>query len=438
MNAYQYKLRKPKNFIIINIAFALFYCWFYDFIFSNYIVVLFGSKYVQPSSFELIELCIVGALPIVFYRGLRNIASVFSIFVYIFAYVPFNETLVVGGWGSSFLDYRIVFFVAMCVFFITDNIKLYNKPFLTPTKIPFKQFERISWILLLVVVGLNVGNLHFTNFLQDRDELYDLRENLNVVGGTLVVYLLFWFKNVILPILLVCYMRRKNMIKVGCAFLGCVAMFMIDQQKLTFVMPFVIVVLYYFYQKRKTLFLDTYHLLIMGAFILFPFLCLLFMNKSDVVYEIAAILIMRTQCIEGMILNTYLNFFGHDGLHPYTYYSHIGIINTLTGMYPYNTSLGHVVTNGGANANAMFWLMDGVAAAGLVGCIIISIIFVFVKGLFNGISNRCNVALFSIISLFAMSMTMNVSLFTALLSCGLILFYLIFSYVDFSEFDFMN
>ena len=148
---------------------------------------------------------------------------------------------------------------------------------------------------------------------------------------------------------------------------------------------------------------------------------------------------MRTQCIEGMELNTYLTFFGHDGLsHSYTYYSHIGIINAITGMYPYSTSLGHAVTNGGANANGMFWLMDGVAAAGLEGCIFISAIFIFVKGLFNGISNRCNVALFSIISLFTMSMTMNVSLFTALLSCGLILFYLIFVYVDFSEFDFMN
>ena len=439
INLYQYKSRKPKNFIIINFAFALFYCWFYDFIFSNYIAVLFGSEYARPTSSELIELCIVGALPIVFYKGLSNIASVFSIFVYIFAYVPFNETLVVGGWGRPFLDYRIVFFVAMCAFFISDNIKLYSKPFKSPTKMPFKKFERISWALLILVVGLNVGNLHMTNFLQSKSEMYELRENLHVVGGAPVVYLLYWFKNTILPILLVCYLRNKNVIKVGCAFVGCIVMFMIDQQKITFIAPFVIVALYFFYQMHKTLFSDTYHLLIMGALILFPFLCFLFMYKSDSVYEISAILIMRTQCIEGMELNTYLNFFGHDGLsHPYTYYSHIGIINAITGMYPYSTSLGHAVTNGGANANGMFWLMDGVAAAGLEGCIFISAIFIFVKGLFNGISNRCNVALFSIISLFTMSMTMNVSLFTALLSCGLILFYLIFVYVDFSEFDFMN
>lgn len=440
-NSHRIEQQNLRNNISLNFVFALLYCWVYDMVYSDYIAVAFLFEYIQPSKVELFELCVIGAFPIVFYKGIGNIASIFSLFVYIFAYIPFNETLVVGGWGSSFFDYRLVFFVSMCVFFLTDNIRLHERPFFTPTKIPFKEFERIAWIALIIVVALNARNLHLTNFLQSKKEMYELRANLDVVGGTPVLYVLYWLKNTILPILLVCYMRREDKFMIGCAFLGCISMYMIDQQKLTFIAPFVIVILYYLYNRDQVKFSNMYHFLIMGFFMISFAIILLFylLGKFELVGEFAAVVLMRTQCIEGMELQTYLNFFGHDGVgHPYTYYSHIGVINALTGMYPYSTSIGHVVTYGGANANGMFWLMDGIAAAGLSGCIFISVVFVLVKNFFNGISNRCNVALFSIISLFSMSMTMNVSLFTALFSCGLILFYLIFSYVDFGEFDFHN
>ena len=45
---------------------------------------------------------------------------------------------------------------------------------------------------------------------------------------------------------------------------------------------------------------------------------------------------------------------------------------------------------------------------------------------------KIDVSVFAIISTFAMASAMNVSLFTALLSCGLIVMYLLFSYVDLS------
>ena len=75
--------------------------------------------------------------------------------------------------------------------------------------------------------------------------------------------------------------------------------------------------------------------------------------------------------------------------------------------------------------------MDGIAAGGIYGCIVISIIFMVIKSFFNGIKYKCSPELFAVFSLFAMSMTMNVSLFTALFSCGLLLLYFLFVFVDF-------
>lgn len=422
-----------KNRFVINAIIAAIYVLFYDFIYNVYVCTLFDETYIPLNGTQYLELVLFGIVPIFFYGGLKNIASVFSIFTYILAYIPFNETLSVGGWRQDFMDYRIVFFVSMCVFFLTDNCTLGRRLFKIKPNVKFITFRKISYLLLVFVILLNVSNLHFTNFMQNRSDLYDLRANLRVVGGTPVIYLIYWFKNVILPLLIVTSLIRKEYIHFVVAFIGCMCMFMIDQQKITFFVPFAIVLLYYIYVKKGRLIRDSFHNMIMLLLIFVPFVCYTFKDVSDIAYEVASIVIYRTQCIEGQELNTYLKFFGHDGLHPYTYFSHIGIINLFTRGYPYGElSLGNVVSYGGSNANGMFWLMDGIAAGGIYACVFISCVFVIVKSLFNGIRQRCKVEIFAIISLFAMSMTMNVSLFTALFSCGLLLLFLLFVYVDFS------
>lgn len=422
-----------KNSVVVNTIIATIYVLFYDFIYNVYVCALFNETYIPLNSEQYIELILFGVVPVFFYKGLKNIASVFSVFTYILAYIPFNETLAVGGWRQDYIDYRIVFFISMCIFFISDSYTIGSHLFKKKPIVKFATFRNVSYLLLFLVVLLNISNLHFTNFMQNRSDLYDLRANLKVVGGTPVIYLIYWFKNIILPILIVTSLIRKEKTHFAIAFCGCICMFMIDQQKITFFAPFAIVMLYCIYKRNSGFFKNSFHNMIMGLLIVVPFLCFTFKDVSDTAYEIAAILIYRTQCIEGQELNTYLNFFGHGGLHPYTHFSHIGIVNFFTNEYPYgNLALGNAVTHGGSNANGMFWLMDGIAAGGIYACVFISCVFVFVKSLFNSIKQRCKVEMFAIISLFAMSMTMNVSLFTALLSCGLLLLYVLFIFVDFS------
>ena len=67
-------------------------------------------------------------------------------------------------------------------------------------------------------------------------------------------------------------------------------------------------------------------------------------------------------------------------------YSHIGIVNYITGAYPFGKdALGKAVWSGykgfsieeSMNANANFLVTDGVAAAGIYGVFIIAIIFYY-------------------------------------------------------------
>lgn len=427
-----------KNYILINFIFALAYSCFYDFIFYNYIVSLFFEPYHEMTLGTKISYYFLSVFPIVFYKGLKNIAAVFSIYVYIFAYIPFIETLSVGGYGPEFDDYRCVFFLGMCMFFLTDNLTLGKSMFYRKPLISYNKFQKLSLFILLFVVLINARNLHFTNFISADNNLYDLRANLNVVGGTLVLYLIFWLKNVIIPIILICSLINGDKLYSIISFVGFFLIFMIDQQKITFIAPFVIVLFYYLYKKKPAIFGNYYHLLLMSALMLFSFLCYSLHDVSNLAYTIAAILIMRTQCIEGMELNTYFNWFGHSGSHPYTYYSHINVINAITDSYPYNQAIGYVVTNDHGNANGMFWLMDGIAAGGIFGCIFISIIYIIVKSYFNGLYIKCDIRIFAIISTFVMASAMNLSLFTSLFSCGLLVYLLIFIYVDLPQLNNVN
>lgn len=210
-----------NNNVVLNIFMVILYILFYDFIYRYFVCSIFNEPYNSIDGYGYLNLLFFGGFPILLYKGLISIASVFSIFTYILAYIPFNETLAVGGWENQYFNYRIVFFVAMCLFFASDSLELYSAVFKRKTIIKYSSFRKLSYILLILVVLLNLSNLHLTNFLEDRGDLYDLRANLKVVGGTPVVYLVYWFKNIILPILLVSSLIRNEKLHVFIAFSGC-------------------------------------------------------------------------------------------------------------------------------------------------------------------------------------------------------------------------
>lgn len=280
-----------NNNIALNVIVVILYLLFYDFIYRYFVCAIFNEPYYPMDSYGYLKLLLLGGFPILFYKGLINIASVFSIFTYILAYIPFNETLAVGGWENQYSNYRIVFFVSMCLFFASDSFELNSAVFKRKTIFRYSTFRKVSYMLLILVVLLNLSNLHLTNFLEDRGDLYDLRANLKVVGGTPVVYLIYWFKNIILPILLVSSLIRKEKLHVFIVFTGCIIMFMIDQQKITFIVPFAILILYLIYEKKRLFFRNSFHNFILLILIIVPFLCFQFKDVSDIAFELAAILI---------------------------------------------------------------------------------------------------------------------------------------------------
>ena len=420
-----------ERYNLITILTAAIYAVVYDYIIREYLFVeweymlRYDYHNMDASIYSLyIIICII---PLFFYKGFKEIASIISIFSYIFVYVPFMNTLFVAGFPSEMSIVYVVFFlIAQILFFKTDTMH-YGRQLLKGNKtISFKTFEIFCILSFLFTVLTNLSKLHFVNiFTNDGSSMmYDLRVENGVNS-----YLCDWLKNVFIPILIVCYLKMGNYKKFALAFSAMVVIFMLDMQKITFIMPFIITALFYVYKTYPRGYMNYFHIYMLVALMIIPLSVI--MVNSEIYQSIAAILIMRTQCVGGRQFAAYFDCFEVQN-NPYTYFSHISFVNNLTGAYPYNVPIGYVVSQTDANSNANYFLMDGIAGAGIFGCVLVAMLFIVFKSYINSVGDHIDKGLCSIILLYSLSMLMNVSLFTALLTGGFIVFFLVCKYVDLS------
>lgn len=422
---------KLKIHILLNVLIAFLYTIVYDYIVRNYLFVQFGYmlnyEYHPMKGVEFALYSFLCVFPIVFYKGFRYLASIISIFSYILVYIPFLHTFFVANYPSEkVIPFITVFVIIQCVFFLTDKLQIGKKIYPTKKTISFRQFEWFTLLVMFLIIIPNFGKMHMVNFTSSEgsEMLYDLREEnaFNSYWGG-------WAKYVFLPILMVCYLKGNEYLKFILAFGGMMLIFMLDMQKITFIIPFVITILFFLYKYHQRLFINHFHIIIFLSLMILPVSMILADNE---LYDaVSSILIMRTQCVGGRQLASYFNFF-EIGNHPYTYFSHVNFVNMLTGMYPYSTPLGYVISGTDTNSNANFFLMDGIAGCGLLGCVIVSMVFVVFKAILNTVGNNIDKGFCAIILVFAIANMMNVSLFTALLTGGFIVFYIVCRFVDLS------
>ena len=231
-----------SNFII-----AAVYAVIYDYIYCNYMYGVWAS-YVDGSYFKMsidnyVLYVLFAAIPFVFYRSLKHIASAFSLFVYVLVYIPFIESLFVNGYPDWIrLGYSVLFFLIMCMFFLTDGVYILKRPFKKKRKLlSFNTIIVFTFLLLIIELVLNRGQLHLVNFLAEDNDLYSLRAETQLKG----IYFVCWIRSALLPLLLVYYLNRKSLIGVSIVVLAYISVFMLDKQKLTIIFPFALIVVYY-------------------------------------------------------------------------------------------------------------------------------------------------------------------------------------------------
>ena len=89
-----------------------------------------------------------------------------------------------------------------------------------------------------------------------------------------------------------------------------------------------------------------------------------------------------------------------------------------------------MVSYGAQNANATFFLTDGIAADGYIGIILIGILFLIMLHFINAVSFRYKSTDLLVIFLPTLTYVLNTSLFTTLLSSGLLVLIMIITFAD--------
>lgn len=425
------KLSPISNFII-----AAIYAVIYDYIYCNYMYGIWEAyvdgSYTPMSKYNYVLYLLIGAFPFVFYKGLKHVASAFSLFVYVLVYIPFIESLFVNGYSDWIrLSYSLLFCVIVCIFFLTDQIYMFKKLFKRKRKlISFNVIIVITILLLAVELLLNRSQLHLVNFFVADNDLYSLRSETHLTG----IYFVCWIRSALLPLLLVYYLNKKSYLGVALVIMAYLSVFMLDKQKLTIIFPFALIVIYYAFLYYKDAFGKYFHVFLMGLFAIVG-LFFTYIETNPVTLALGMIIVLRIQCIAGAELERYFDFFINQN-NPYTYYTHINFLDKLTGLYPYGElSIGQAVAGDGGNSNAAFWLMDGVAAGGMMGCVIISIFFIFFKSIMNSLETKCSVGICVTVLLFGIQSMVNMSLFTAIISNGFLIIFLLFLFVDVSAIE---
>ena len=374
----------------------------YDFMFEHFVFKLFyymGLDYIEMGPLPKTLWITFSILPFTLYKGIKSMSSYFCIFLYLLVYIPFIHVLFIVYFGME--SWRNLF-----------------KPLELRPALSFRWIEIITLIITAIFVLSRMKSMHFVNIFTQSDVLYDLRsQNSEAIngGGGFIAYLQGWLSGAFYPFLLVCYLREKKWLKALAILFGYILLFMVDMQKITFVMPFVLVALYFVVQLKHETISQRLHSLIIVTTVIISF-ALYFAQDNEILFVVGAIVLLRTVCVAGWLSQFYLHFFSE---HPYTHYSHINIVNALTNGYPYDVPLGVAVAHGTQNANANFFLTDGIAAWGLLGIVIIGLFFLLLLQFINAIAYRYDTKDLFVMFLPPLSYLLNASVFTTLLSNGL-------------------
>lgn len=401
---------------------ACIYALAYDFMYENFVYKLFSYigniDYVEIGIENRVLWILLSVLPFAAYRGLTKLSSFFSLFLYLFVYLPFIHAIFVAYNISQLqiYSYSLAMMVIMISLFKLGGEWTLLRDIVVKPQISLRTIEIITLVLTLLYVAIAHSSMHFVNIFTQSADMYAYREQNSEVeslGG--IAYVQGWLFGAFYPFLLVRYLKMKRRKMALLPLIGYFLLFAVDMQKMTFLMPFALIFMYYVISLNEEKICNYLHSFMMVCILIISLVLYIFQD-DEIVFTLAAIVLLRTVCVAGWLTQFYIHFFNEN---PYTYYSHINIVNYITESYPYTEPLGKVVAYGSQNANANFFLTDGVAACGLVGIVMIGLFFATILMFINSISARYKKSDMFIIFMPTIAYFLNASIFTTLLSSGL-------------------
>lgn len=421
----------------VNFITAALYIFIYRYIHTEFLVPVWGYFGYYNHTCTLYEIPLTDLIVLfpIFFYSVKKVASNFiSIMIYALVYLPTVITI-----QYYFIDYmavigyQLAFMFAMILFFKADKY-VNKKKFRRTNVIPIKWWLITGIVLaLFVLVYYGPSSLRLVSFA----DVYDLREENHEVKGNfpLIGYFILWISRVFLLLYMAIGLVYKKKMFILIAISMALLIYMATGAKTTISAPIFAIGIFFCLKHIGFRYLFAFIVMaFLGVRVWYDIAKAMGCEESTIIFPLSALLLMRTLGISGLLGASYIDFFRTA---QHTYYSHIGIVNYITGAYPFGKdALGKAVWSGykgfsieeSMNANANFLVTDGVAAAGIYGVFIIAIIFYYLLKYLNKVSARHDMDFVFIVLLGVISALLNVSLFTTLISCGLFLILIFFRY----------
>lgn len=407
-------------------VYAILYVLCVHFAYVDYIHPTFEYAhyiYLPPHPVALVATYLLALLPIVAYSRSIAPAQVAVALIYVLSYVPIQLSLLftVEMVYVRLAGIQVMLAISMMVLFAIANTgrKLTHQTASRFTNLDYVigVLAAISLVLLLVS---NARHMRLVSF----EDVYDLRfEAAAVEQNPASAYLISWLSYCFVSYLYARGLAHRKWIYIAA---GLVASFLIyaatGAKSAILLLPITLGLSWLCKSGRDFLsrLLRTMVIAIVAVAVLVP--------DDGLGMWIKSIVFVRILGSSGWTASKYLEHFGVEGL---TYYSHIGPINALTEAYPFgNLSLGQEIGlaysgSTEANFNASFWASDGFAALGPVGVLVITPVIAGVLYLVNRSTSHLDFR-FAVLWMGGFFIALlNVPLFTALLSGGGLIVFLL-------------
>ena len=289
-----------------------------------------------------------------------------------------------------------------------------------PPSISSRAYKRLA---IGVVAGLVLwvcvvfrGNFRIVSFA----DVYDLRLAADdIMEGSSVHYAVMWLSAVIGPFLMAGGIVRKRVSMFLAGVLIQVFVYSTMGAKSVIVSIVVVPVLAFILRDKGA----SFGLKVSWSCALLTLILYLgrsFGGSESLFFWLFSLVFMRTFGITGLNTAWYHDFFLRN---PQTYYSHIKGVSWFV-IYPYNNPLGIEVGtfysgDPTLDANAHFWATDGLAAWGLLGILVVSVVCTLVFWVLDSTAKGHDLTLTALMVSFVAMNLANISLFTSLLSGGL-------------------
>jgi hypothetical protein len=268
------------------------------------------------------------------------------------------------------------------------------------------------WVLIMFR-----NNIHLVSF----GDVYELRESASdLEAGTLLNYPLMWLYGAINPFMIATGLFHKRIWLLLAGVLGQILVYSSMGTKASVLSIVFIFGIYFLLRKGRFPFAVKFT---WGIVALFAVLCLLHVLWADepglLLSLMMFLVFFRSFGLAGLETGQYYYFFQHN---PHTYYSHIKGISWLI-HYPFHnplgTELGYYYYYPLNDLTSHFWATDGIAALGLPGILLISVVFAVLFRLVDSLAQRHDPRYAALVIFYATYNLANLSMFTTLLSGGL-------------------